>query len=127
MKFLGICLFAIFAFSFVSCSDDDDPADNDFFIGSYTGSIGFNDTANEDLPIASTDGQVTVVKIGDKYNFDFSNGIPSVTGIEFRKDGDNSWINVDGTDISYIRINAKKLTMFYNKGTRTWTANVERK
>ena len=126
MKFLGVFMFAIFAFSFVSCSDDDDPANNDFFVGTYRGDVGFDDSEDGDAPIASTDGRVTVVKIGDKYNFDFNSNIPSITGIEFKKDGDNSWINVDGTDVSYIRINADKLIILYNKDSRTWTANADR-
>ncbi len=125
MKVLGVCLIAMFAFSFVSCSDDDDPVDNDLFVGTYNGSVGFIDT-DDDTNISSEDGRVTVVKIGDKYNFDFNNSIPSITGIEFEKENENTWINIGGSENAYIRIDQDDLRILYNNGSRTWTANAQR-
>ena len=36
-----ICL-SLVAFSFASCSKNDDPADNDLFVGTYKGSISYS-------------------------------------------------------------------------------------
>src|SRR5690554_5589992 len=86
---LGILIFSSFAF--VSCSSDDDPADNDIFVGTYDGPISYDNGDGE--PIYVANGSVTVVKAGNNYNFLFSNGIPDITGVQFQKNG-NTLINV---------------------------------
>lgn len=118
-----LCL-ALFAFS---CSKSDDPSDNDFFVGTYKGQIAYTnkdgDTESHD------DGKVTVVKIASKtkYNFEFSDGIPNLNGVEFKEDGDNRLINVDFEDgVQYIRISESTLKMFYSKDDQVWEANLER-
>ena len=108
---------------FTSCSDDDDPADNDLFVGTYNGSVSF---LKDGETISVDDGSVTVAKVGNKYNFAFSDGIENITGIEFKEDGDNMYINIGGDETSYIRINASTLKMLYIKDGKTWTANCTR-
>ncbi|MFC3160338.1 hypothetical protein ACFOEQ_19330 [Chryseobacterium arachidis] len=114
-----------FVVTAVSCSDDDDPANNDFFAGTYKGSVSYNDSDNN---IQSDDGSVFVTKIasGTKYNFAFSNGIPDLNGIEFNKEGDNVLVMVGSTATSYIRIDNNELKILYIKDGRTWTANCTR-
>ncbi len=108
---------------FTSCKKDDDPADNDLFVGTYRGSVAYNtDTEN----ISTADGSVTVVKVGDKYNFAFSNSIPDINGIEFAEDGDNTYINIGSTETSYIRITASSLDILYLKDGKRWTADCTR-
>lgn len=111
--------------SLSSCKDDDDPADNDFFAGTYKGSISFNEGSNN---ISTNDGSVFVTKIasGTKYNFAFSNGIPDLNGLEFQKQGDNSLISVGSTALVYVRIDNNDLKIAYNKDGKTWTANCTR-
>ena len=126
IKILGVFMLVMFtAISFTSCSDDDDPADNDFFAGTYKGSISYNDGSTTN----STDnGEVFVTKIASatKYNFRFSNGIPDLNGLEFEKQGDNTLVMVGSNALVYVRIDNNELKMYYTADGKTWTANAKR-
>jgi len=117
----------IFSLIFIAaaCSKDDDPADNDLFVGTYDGSVSYTDGDDE---ISSDDSSVTVVKAGNNYNFKFNkSGIPTLKGVEFEEDGDHGVINVDFEDgVQFITINQSKLRILYSKDGETWTANAER-
>lgn len=123
LKTFGILILSLFVI--VSCSRDDDPADNDFFAGTYNGSISYVDGSNN---INTADGKVFVTKIGSgtKYNFKFSNGIPDLNGIEFQQTGDNTLVSVGSTGTSYIKIDNNDLDILYTKDGKTWTANCTR-
>ncbi|GEM50277.1 hypothetical protein F0358_11565 [Empedobacter brevis] len=123
LKFLAVTFFALFVFT--ACSDDDDPANNDFFAGTYKGSVSYRDGDNT---LSSDNGSVFVTKIasGTKYNFAFSNRIPDLNGIEFEKKGDNTLVSVGADEMSYIRIDSNKLTILYTRDGKTWTANATR-
>ncbi|ALR32628.1 hypothetical protein ATE47_15690 [Chryseobacterium sp. IHB B 17019] len=126
IRILGLFLLVFFAVtSFSSCSDDDDPANNDFFAGTYRGSVSYND---DDDDISTDNGSVFVTKIasGTKYNFAFSNGIPDLNGVEFNQEGDHTLVMVGSTATSYIRIDNNELKILYLKDGRTWTANCTR-
>lgn len=124
-KILGLFLLVFSLISLSSCRKDDDPADNDFFAGTYNGSVSYNDGTQT---ISSDAGKVFVTKIASatKYNFAFSNGIPDLNGIEFTKSGDNTMVMVGATATSYIRIDNNVLKIFYTKDGKTWTANCTR-
>lgn len=112
------------ALSLSSCRNDD-PVDNDFFAGTYNGSISYNDGSTNN----STDnGKVFVTKIasGTKYNFAFSNGIPNLNGIEFQKTGDHTLINIGSNATALIKIDNNNLNILYIKDGKTWTANCNR-
>ena len=83
-----------------SCSKDDDPKDNDLFVGTYKGMISYT---NGDETTSSDDGSVTVIKVGDKYTFNFSDGIPSIKDKEIKK-GENSF-TLDWDEVSIITQN----------------------
>ena len=121
-RFLGLLVLLFSLISLTSCSRDDDPADNDFFAGTYNGSISYNDGTTS---ISKDNGSVFVTKIasGTKYNFRFSDGIPDLNGVEFKKEGDNVLIMVGGSATSYIRIDNKDLKILYMSNGKTWTAN----
>lgn len=123
LKFLAVTFFALFVFT--ACSDDDDPANNDFFAGTYKGSVSYRDGDNT---LSFDNGSVFVTKIasGTKYNFAFSNRIPDLNGIEFEKKGDNTLVSVGADEMSYIRIDSNKLTILYTRDGKTWTANATR-
>lgn len=125
LKFLGLFLLLFTFISLSSCRNDDDPADNDFFAGTYNGNISYNEGGTN---INKDNGKVFVTKIasGTKYNFAFSDGIPDLNGIEFKKEGDNSLVMVGGTGTSYIRIDSNDLKILYVKDGKTWTANAKR-
>ncbi|MBD8084343.1 hypothetical protein [Chryseobacterium caseinilyticum] len=126
MKIFGVLVLVMFtAISLSSCKDDDDPADNDFFAGTYKGSVSFNDGSTN---ISTNDGSVFVTKIasGTKYNFTFSNGIPDLNGLEFQKTGDNTLVMVGSNALVYIRIDNNDLNIVYNKDGKTWTADCTR-
>ncbi|KIA90238.1 hypothetical protein OA86_04920 [Kaistella jeonii] len=116
----------LFSFiSLTSCRNDDDPADNDFFAGTYNGSISYNDGSTT---ISKDNGSVFVTKIasGTKYNFRFSDGIPDLNGVEFKKEGDHILVSVGSTATSYIRIDSNDLKILYVADGKTWTANGKR-
>ncbi|WP_419869087.1 hypothetical protein [Chryseobacterium sp. CT-SW4] len=127
IRIVGVFLLIFFTVtSFVSCSDDDDPANNDFFAGTYKGSVSYNDGGSTN--ISTDNGSVFVTKIasGTKYNFAFSNSIPDLNGIEFNQEGDNTLVMVGSTATSYIRIDNDELKILYLKDGKTWTANCSR-
>ncbi|MCD1119006.1 hypothetical protein [Chryseobacterium turcicum] len=124
-KILGVFILLFTAFSLTSCNNDDDPADNDFFAGTYKGSISYKDNDND---IATDNGEVFVTKIasGTKYNFKFSNGIPDLNGLEFQKQGDNTLVMVNSNALVYVRIDNNELKMLYTADGKTWRANCTR-
>nr|WP_153841545.1 hypothetical protein [Ornithobacterium rhinotracheale] len=131
MKIFGLLLFMVVtSFALVSCSDDDDPAYNLFFIGTYEGKVGYSEGFLDEDNVKIQDGKVTVVKAGDKYNFEFSKTdgkIPTLTGIKIKK-GENSTIVVEGLgEGQYVRINDKDLTLFVQQDGKTWVAKAKRK
>jgi len=109
-----------------ACSKDDDPADNDLFVGTYTGSISYYQGGEESEAITNSEGTVRVVKVGDNYNFIFSDDIPDLTGVEFRRDGDNAVISIGDDVTKVIRIDEDELDIGYTKDNQYWTANCSR-
>ena len=121
-----IALVSVICLSLVafSCSKNDDPADNDLFVGTYKGSISY---LNGQEKKAVDNGSVTVVKTGNDYYFRFSDGIEDLKGVRFKKEGDNRLVNIDFEDgVKYIKIDASSLTMLYTTEGKTWTANAKR-
>lgn len=125
LRFLGALLLIFSLTSVMSCDRDDDPADNDFFAGTYRGDLSYFDGQTT---VTKDNGSVFVTKIasGTKYNFRFSDGIPDLNGVEFEKSGDNTLINVGSTATSYIRIDNNELKILYSRDGKTWTANATR-
>ena len=118
-----ICI-SLVAFSSISCSKNDDPADNDLFVGTYKGKISF---LKGEEKKSFENGSVTVVKTGNDYYFSFSDGIEDLKGVSFKKEGDNRLVNIDFEDgVKYIKIDASSLTMLYTTDGKTWTANAKR-
>ena len=118
-----VCLFIVTFFS-ISCSKKDDPADNDIFVGKYKGSITYL-SGKEKKSIDN--GSVTVVKAGGNYYFRFSDGIPDLKGVSFKKEGDHTLVNIDWKEgVKIIRINASSLNILYTKEGKIWTANAKR-
>ena len=118
-----ICL-SIVAFSSISCSKKDDPADNNLFVGTYKGKITYSDGKEKK---AADDGSVTVVKAGNDYYFRFSDGIPDLKGVSFKKEGDNTLVNIDLQEgVKLIRIDASSLKILYTQDGKIWTANGNR-
>lgn len=126
LKYLGALLIFFSLVSLTSCSRDDDPADNDFFAGTYKGKVTYRDGLNTNISVDAGSVFVTKIASGTKYNFTFSNSIPALNGIEFEKKGDNSLVMIGSTATSYIRIDNNKLEMFYTKDGKIWTANATR-
>ena len=121
--FSVICL-SLVAFSCASCSKHDDPADNDIFVGTYKGKISYSDSQQKK---SADNGAVTVVKTGNDYYFRFSDGIPDLKGVSFKKEGDNTLVNIDLKDgVKLIRINASSLNILYTTDGKTWIANASR-
>lgn len=127
IKILGAFMLLFLTVTTISsCSDDDDPANNDFFAGTYRGSVSYNDGGS--TSISTNNGSVFVTKIasGTKYNFAFSDSIPDLNGIEFEQKGDNTLVMIGSTATSYIRIDNNELKILFIKDGKTWTANCTR-
>ncbi|SKB37252.1 hypothetical protein SAMN05660841_00091 [Sphingobacterium nematocida] len=124
-KILSLLFVTVTLFTFAACSKDDDPADNDLFIGKYEGTVSFSSTNDSDTDVARTNGSVTVTKIGDKYSFNFSNGIPTIGNIIMEK-GDNNTIIFNDNAIGTITVTASDLDIIYAKDGKAWTADCKR-
>jgi hypothetical protein len=127
IKILGAFVLLFFVVMTVSsCSDDDDPVNNDFFSGTYKGSISYNDGGS--TSISTNSGSVFVTKIasGTKYNFAFSDSIPDLNGVEFEQKGDHTLVMIGSSATSYIRIDNNELKILFIKDGKTWTANCTR-
>ena len=118
-----ICLVVVAVLS-ISCSKSDDPADNDFFIVKYKGKISYTvdgDTKSVD------NGSVTVIKTGNNYYFSFSDGIPDLKGVKFKKQGDHTLVNIDFKEgMKVINISASSLYIYYKQDVKKWTASATR-
>ncbi|WP_246361483.1 hypothetical protein [Moheibacter lacus] len=123
-KMLGLLFAMLFASSWmISCSDDDSPADSDVFVGRYEGFVSYS---NGESNTTDENGYVQVVKVGEHYNFLFSNGIPDLTGVQFESDGE-VLINIGATETQLIRVTANSLQIAYaENGNDVWTANCTR-
>ena len=120
----SVIFLSLVAFSCASCSKNDDPADNDLFVGTYKGKISYLDGETKKI---ADNGSVTALKAGNDYYFSFSDGIPDLKGIKFKKEGDHSLVNIDLQDgVKIIRINASSLNILYTTDGKTWTANAKR-
>lgn len=106
----------------VSCEKDTDPADRDLFIGTYEGTISFNDG---EQTIIDEDGRVTVAKVGDSYSFLFGSGIPDITGVKFREGDNNTHVSI-GDGLEGITITASSLNILVVNSDGTWTADCSR-
>ena len=104
-----------------SCSKDDDPKDNDLFLGTYKGKVSYT---SGDETKSNDSGSVIVSKIGDKYTFTFSDGIPSITNKEIKK-GENSF-TIDWNEGSIITIDESNLNIKMIKDGEAWSANCKR-
>lgn len=121
MKILGTLIIASLMFA-AACSKDTDPAETDLFLGTYSGSLSYTDGEET---ISTSDGTVTVTKIGNSYNFAFSNGIPNILGVDFVQGEDNSYVSI-GDGLTGITINANSLNMLVINDDGTWTADCSR-
>ncbi len=106
----------------IACKKDTDPADKDFFVGTYRGSISYQ---KDDNRITSSEGKVTVSKVGETYNFFFGNNIPDIKGVKFEKSSDNNYVSV-GSGVTGISINASTLKVLVSNNGATWTADCTR-
>jgi hypothetical protein len=120
VKILGALLIGLVFIT--SCKKDTDPADRDFFIGTYNGTISYNDGTKD---IKDEDGKVTVSKVGELYKFIFGSGIPDISGVKFEKQGDNSYTSV-GDGVTGIKIDASTLKILVIRDGKTWTADCTR-
>lgn len=124
LKVFGAILMALLTVSVISisCSKDDDPANNDFFVGTYTGTISYK---SGDQTIQDEDGKLTVVKVGTSYNFEFGSDIPNINNVKFEKQGDNSYTSV-GSGVTGITIDAHTLKILVINSDGAWTADCTR-
>lgn len=118
IKFFGMVFFAVALLA--SCDNDNDPADDNLFVGQYQGTVGYTDPENN-TDTNTDDGQVTVVKVGDNYTFNFSNGIPSLDDIEMEKN-QNTLVAFEGA----INIDESNVDILYTRDGKTWKATCTR-
>ncbi|MFZ4263003.1 hypothetical protein ACFRAE_13225 [Sphingobacterium sp. HJSM2_6] len=120
VKLLGLMIMV--ALTFTACSKDDDPADNNLFVGRYDGDIGYIDFNNNENNVEYGDGSVTVAKVGNNYNFAFGNNIPNLNDIVMSK-GENNSLFFTSEGIGSITITESTLEITYAKDGKTWRAS----
>jgi len=125
MKLLSLLFVVLFAVS--ACSKDDDPADNDIFVDEYKGKISYVNNNDSEKNVPSTDGKVTVTKVGgSNYSFIFDNDIPDILNVKMQK-GDNNKLFLEDGKFGLISIDADQLTIGHTTDEgETWTANCKR-
>lgn len=110
-------------FFFGSCSKDTDPADVDVFAGTFRGSISYSDSESNK---STETGSVFVTKVGNNYNFRFSDGIPDLTGVEFERKDDNTMVSLGSSGTGVITITKDRLVIGFTRSGRTWGADCDR-
>ncbi|HWV65660.1 hypothetical protein [Chitinophaga sp.] len=121
LSVIGVLLLSVVLFT--SCSKDTDPADVDVFAGTFKGKIGYVD---DEKNISQDNGSVFVTKVGTRYDFRFSDGIPDLTGVEFEKKDDNTMVSIGSSGTGLITINKDKLVIGFARNGRSWTADCGR-
>ncbi len=122
--FYNLSLLAFTALLFLSACKKEDlddlfdelPAE---YVATYTGSLGYNITTP--TPIANaTSGQATITQSNKVVTISFSNGVPSITGLRFKKSGSNyASIATDGS-VAGINFEGTKANIGYTKDGNTW-------
>lgn len=121
LKIVGALMMV--AFLFAACSKDTDPADVDVFAGTFKGKISYKDgTTNT----TKDNGSVFVTKVGTRYDFRFSDGIPDLTGVEFEKKDDNTMVNIGSSGTGVITITKDKLVIGFTRDNKIWGADCTR-
>lgn len=124
LKLLSLLFIVLFTVS--SCSKDDDPVDNDLFVGTYDGDIGYSDLQDNANNVEYGPGEVVVTKVGgDNYSFKFANDIPDLNNIKMEK-GDNNTIFFGDGDIGTITISESTLSIAFASEQQVWTADCSR-
>ena len=121
-QFKLLAIFLMIPLLFLACSKDDDPADNDLFLGTYNGTISYTSGSTS---IRTETGKITVVKTGNNYDFKFSDGIPDLNGVQFQKN-ENEAISIGNDESKYIKITAGTLKIAFTKDGAIWTADCTR-
>ncbi len=121
LSVIGVLLLSVVLFT--ACSKDTDPADVDVFAGTFKGKIGYVD---DEKNISQDNGSVFVTKVGTRYDFRFSDGIPDLTGVEFEKKDDNTMVSIGSSGTGLITINKDKLVIGFARNGRSWTADCGR-
>lgn len=121
LSVIGVLLLSVVLFT--ACSKDTAPADVDVFAGTFKGKIGYVD---DEKNISQDNGSVFVTKVGTRYDFRFSDGIPDLTGVEFEKKDDNTMVSIGSSGTGLITINKDKLVIGFARNGRSWTADCGR-
>ena len=115
----------IIGIALTSCNQNN-PSEADLFVGKYVGVVTYANPGAVVPSITRTKGTVTVVKVGNTYSFNFSDGIPSITGITMAK-GQSSEFQLGGDATGYIRVKGTDLNIYYiSKEKGAWTATAKR-
>jgi len=101
-----------------------DVTTENFFLGQYDGVVFFED---KESMTHFEDSSVNVVKIGNSTSFVFSDDIPTISSIAFKRTEQDDIINMEATETNYIRLNNKKLEILFTQDNRTWVIYATRK
>src|SRR5690606_9700835 len=123
LKLLSLLFIVLFTVS--SCSKEDDPTDNDLFVGTYEGDTGYSDLGDDSNNIDYGPGKVVVAKVGDSYSFKFDNDIPDLNNIKMEK-GDNNTIFFGDGELGTITISESTLSIAYTADQKIWNADCSR-
>jgi len=105
-----------------SCGDDDDTSPNDDALPSeavtaYTGALTYT-SASGDI-IINPNGTATIDLDGNEYDIDFSDDVPSLTGVIF-VESNGSYAASDSGNITGITVDGDELSIGSTSGGATW-------
>ena len=124
VKLMSLLFLAFFTLS--SCSKDDDPTDNDLFVGTYEGDISYANFSDPESNVENGPGKVTVTKLGgDNYSFSIDRDIPGLDNITMTK-GDNNTIFFNEDEIGAITISESTLSLSILRDGQKWSADANR-
>lgn len=121
LKSLAVLLLSTIMFT--SCSKNTDPADVDVFAGTFRGNVGYIDS---ETTKSQANGSVFVTKVGDRYDFRFSDGIPDLTNVRFEKRDANTMVSVGDAGTGTITITKDNLDIGFTRDGRAWSADCGR-
>jgi hypothetical protein len=120
-KISKIALLVLSSFLFfVSCKKeslyDELPAE---FLATYTGSLGYTPSGGTAITNA-TSGQATIAQSNKVSTITFSNNVPSLTGLRFKKtNGIYASVAIDGS-VAGIKFEGNTMYVTYTKDSNVW-------
>ena len=128
LKNVGKIVLVLTVLLTTSCGSDDDAATADAFVTlpeplltSYTGALNYT-SSDGSLPIINTSGTATVALSGNTYTINFSDDVPTISGLVFLQNSNGDFISASaGQSASVISLEDGDLAIGATINGNTWS------